>query len=290
MITSSIGRITIATFIAALLLVPQVTGVAAQTTEIEAPHWIIYDVSNERVLAGEQMHEPVPLASLTKMMTALLVVEHIPMEDEITIVEEDQVGEASIWAEADDTFTVRTLLHGLLMRSGNDAASALARAVGGSPDEEDALARARFTAMMNIKAQRLGMSQTSFENPHGLDGDGQYSSAYDLMLLTKEAMKHSELMDAMGAELYSGEGFDFGHTNQLPDLYDGVLGGKTGWTTKAGLCLIQIVEKDGRTLIVVLLGSTFERWYADAIDLLDYGWKLPTILRSNQDFGPIQWN
>lgn len=263
---------------------------ASERWDVEASNWIIFDVTNDRVLAGEQMHQPIPLASLTKMMTALLVVEHLSMDEDVTILEGDQVGEASIWAEADDTLTVRTLLHGLLMRSGNDAASALARAVGGSPDEEDETARDKFTSMMNIKAQRLGMTNTRFENPHGLDADNQYSSAYDLMLLTKEALNHPDLLDALGAEVYSGEGFDFTHTNKLPELYEGVIGGKTGWTDNAGLCLIEVVEKDGRTLIVVLLGSTFERWYRDAIELLDYGWKLPPVMEANRDFGPVQWN
>ena len=284
-------RIRTTTFVLTTLLVLLTlpNPASAQPWDVEAANWIVYDVSSDRVLASQEMHDPVPQASLTKMMTALLVVEHLSLDDEVTIVEEDQVGEASIWAEADDTFTVRTLLHGLLMRSGNDAASALARAVGGSPDEEDEAARSSFTSMMNVRAQRLDMENTNFENPHGLDADDQYSSAYDLMLLTKEAMQHPELLDALGADLYSGEGFDFGHTNQLPDLYDGVIGGKTGWTTNAGLCLIQIVEQDGQTLIVVLLGSSFERWYPDAIDLLDYGWKLPPVPVANRDFGPTQW-
>jgi serine-type D-Ala-D-Ala carboxypeptidase (penicillin-binding protein 5/6) len=288
---SHITRQSLAAVLISIMLLSASSGSTASAVYgVEAPNWIIYDVTNDRILANQAMNQPVPLASLTKMITALLAVEHLSMEDEVTIVEEDQVGEASIWAEPDDTYTVETLLHGLLMRSGNDAAAALARAVGGSPDENDDDARSTFTALMNMQAQRLGMENTRFENPHGLDADNQYSSAYDLMLLTKETMKHSDLMDALGADVYSAEGFVFDHTNQLPDLYDGVIGGKTGWTTNAGLCLIQIVEKDGRTLIVVLLGSSFERWYEDAIDLLDYGWKLPGVPRPNHDFGPVQWN
>jgi D-alanyl-D-alanine carboxypeptidase len=262
---------------------------SASQFDVLAPYWVVYDVTNDRILADQRMNEPVPMASLTKMMTALLAVEHLSMDDEITIVKEDQVGEASIWAEEDDVLTARTLLYGLMMRSANDAAAALARAVGGSPDEESAEAREIFTSMMNIRAQKLGMNDTRFSNPHGLDQEDHYSSAYDLMLLTKEAMSQSEFMRAFGADDWSGEGFHFGHTNQLPDLYDGVIGGKTGWTNNAGLCLIEVVEQDGRILIVVLIGSTFERWYPDAIDLFDYGWKLPGIPRSNSNSGPTQW-
>jgi hypothetical protein len=161
------------------------------------------------------------------------------------------------------------------MRSGNDAASALARSAGGSPDRESPTARMRFVTMMNQRAAELGLENTSFTNPHGLDDDNHYSSARDLALLTEEALRNPILKQAFGARTYAAEGFAFNHTNQLPRRYDGVIGGKTGWTNNAGLCLIEAVERDGRVLIVVLLGSTFERWYEDAIELLDYGWTLP---------------
>jgi serine-type D-Ala-D-Ala carboxypeptidase (penicillin-binding protein 5/6) len=243
--------------------------------EVLAPNWIIYDVADDLVLDSARMHQRVPMASLTKVMTGLLAVEHLSPSDEITIVEGDLVGEASIWLEEGDVQTVRTLLHGMMMRSGNDAATALARAAGGSPDHESQFARDTFIDMMNERARELGMRNTSFENPHGLDGEAQYSTAYDLMLLTKEVLNHPRLMQAFGARHYTADGMTFTHTNQLPSQYKGVLGGKTGWTNNAGLCLIQMVQKDGRILIVVLLGSTFERWYPDAIDLLDHGWIIP---------------
>lgn len=247
----------------------------ASASDVRASNWIIYDVTNDVVLDSQGAHQQVPMASLTKVMTGLLVVEHLSMNQQITIVPGDLVGESSIWLQAGDTYTVRTILHGLMMRSGNDAAAALARATGGSPQYESQTARMTFTGMMNARAAELGMENSSFRNPHGLDESNHYASAHDLMLLTKEVMNHPLLMQPFGASTFSGEGFNFIHTNQLPRQYDGVLGGKTGWTNNAGLCLIQLVERDGRTLIVVLLGSTFERWYPDAIDLLDYGWWVP---------------
>ena len=247
----------------------------ANDREILAPNWIIYDVTHQAILDQQLMDQRTPMASLTKTMTGLLVVEHLSMGDEITIVNGDLVGEASIWVQPGDVYTVRTLLHGLMMRSGNDAAAALARAAGGSPHRESQAARDRFVDMMNSRAAELGIVNTSFENPHGLDGDEHYSTAYDLMLLTQKVLDTPRLMQPFGARHYSGEGMTFTHTNQLPSQYDGVMGGKTGWTTNAGLCLIQLVQRDGRMLIVVLLGSTFERWYPDAIDLLDYGWTVP---------------
>jgi serine-type D-Ala-D-Ala carboxypeptidase (penicillin-binding protein 5/6) len=258
--------------------------------EVLAPNWIIYDLADDTVLDSEDMDQRVAMASLTKVMTGLVVVENLSMNDEITIVEEDIVGEASIWVEPDETYTVRTLLHGMMMRSGNDAAAALARAAGGSPNRESKAARDRFVNMMNERAAALGMRDTSFENPHGLDGDNHYSTAYDLMLLTREVIEHPRLMQPFGARHYSGEGMTFTHTNQLPSQYDGVLGGKTGWTNNAGLCLIQMVEKDGRILIVVLLGSTFERWYPDAIELLDYGFSIPRpATTANRAADAFEW-
>jgi serine-type D-Ala-D-Ala carboxypeptidase (penicillin-binding protein 5/6) len=258
--------------------------------EVLAPNWIIYDLADDIVLDSEDMDERVAMASLTKVMTGLLVVENLALNDEITIVEEDIVGEASIWVEPDETYTVRTLLHGMMMRSGNDAAAALARAAGGSPNRESQAARDRFVDMMNERAAELGMRATSFANPHGLDSDGHYSTAYDLMLLTREVIERPRLMQAFGARHYSGEGLTFIHTNQLPSQYDGVLGGKTGWTNNAGLCLIQMVEKDGRILIVVLLGSTFERWYPDAIELLDYGYSIPrTATTADRAADAFEW-
>jgi serine-type D-Ala-D-Ala carboxypeptidase (penicillin-binding protein 5/6) len=261
--------------ITVLILLAAVPSPQTARAQVLAPYWIIYDATNEVVLDQERMDERVPLASLTKMMTGLLAAENLSLSQEVTIVKEDLVGEAAIWVQEDDVVTVRTLLYGLMMRSGNDAASALARTVGGSPNRESPLARQRFVSMMNERAAELGMEDTRFTNPHGLDEDNHYSSARDLAILTVEVLDNRVLAQPFGADSYAAEGLAFVHTNQLPKLYDGVLGGKTGWTNKAGLCLIEVVERDGRTLIIVLLGSTFERWYADAIELLDYGWMLP---------------
>ncbi len=208
---------------------------------IRASHWIIYDVTHDAVLDSTGAHQQIPMASLTKVMTGLLVVETLSMNQQITIVRGDLVGESSIWVQPGDTYTVRTLLHGLMMRSGNDAAAALARAAGGSPHHESNTARGVFIEMMNTRATELGMQNSSFRNPHGLDEPGHFSSAHDLMLLTKEVMNHPLLMQPFGATTFRGEGFTFEHSNQLPKQYDGVLGGKTGWTNNAGLCLIQLV-------------------------------------------------
>jgi serine-type D-Ala-D-Ala carboxypeptidase (penicillin-binding protein 5/6) len=255
-----------------IAMLPQPAPVRAA---VLAPLWVIVDAETGAVLDHERMHDSVAMASLTKTMTGLLAVENFDLDRTVTIVESDLIGEASIYLQAGEVVTMRTLLHGLMMRSGNDAAMAIARAVGGSPHRDDRLARENFIWMMNQRARELGMFDTSFRNPHGLDADHHYSTAYDLALLTRAAIQHPDFVAAFGATAYSAGNRAFQHTNQLPKRYDNVVGGKTGWTNNAGLCLIEVAYRGDRTLIVILLGSTFERWYEDAIELLDHGWTLP---------------
>lgn len=232
------------------------------------------DATSGRILAEHASQQPVAMASLTKVMTALVALERGTPELSVTVVPEDLVGESSAGLRSGQELSLRTLLYGLLLRSGNDAAMAIARAVGGSPHKEDSEARRRFVWWMNETAVRLGMTRTHFQNPHGLDEGGHYSSAADLALLTRTALQNPELVEILGARSFEGEGFVWRHTNRLPERYPGIIAGKTGWTDDAGLCLIEVAERAGQRLIVVLLGSTFGSWYDDASVLLDYGWTL----------------
>lgn len=258
--------------------------------DVVARHWVILDATNGRVVAEQAARQPVAIASLTKVMTALVALERGQLDGTVTIVPEDLVGESSAGLRAGQTVTLRTLLYGLLLRSGNDAAMAIARAVGGSPHQEDPVARARFVGWMNAKAAALGLDQTHFRNPHGLDEPGHASSALDLARLTRFALDDPRFVAMFGAGTYEGEGFNWRHTNRLPDRYPGVIGGKTGWTDDAGLCLIEVAERAGHQLIVVLLGSTFEAWYEDAARLLDYGWTLVDPIEGPEDAARLfQW-
>lgn len=260
--------------IAALAIsgIPASGRAAASLPPIVAQHWIIVEVRTGAVIAERSAREPVAMASLTKVMTAVVALERGDLEGPVRIVPEDLVGESSAGLTAGQVVTLRTLLYGLLLRSGNDAAMAIARAVGGSPDREDPAARQRLVTWMNEKAADLGLRQTMFRNPHGLDEPGHYSTAYDLAQLTRYALADPTFVEMFGSRDYEGEGFSWQHTNRLPLRYPGVIGGKTGWTDEAGLCLIEVAERAGKELIVVLLGSTFEAWYDDAATLLDYGW------------------
>ncbi len=270
----------------ALLLLVVPLARAAPTTAapaVVARHWVIVDARDGRVLAERAAREPVAVASLTKVMTALVALERGNFDEPVTIVPEDLIGESSAGLQAGQVVTLRTLLYGLMLRSGNDAAMAIARAVGGSPHREDPAARARFVGWMNEKAAALRLSATHFRNPHGLDEPGHVSSALDLARLTRIALADPRFVAVFGAAEYRGEGFEWRNTNRLPERYPGVIGGKTGWTDEAGLCLIEVAERAGHRLIVVLTGSTFEAWYEDAAKLLDYGWTLVDPLDGPED-------
>lgn len=264
----------------AILFLATLSLVAAPQVEarpgVQARTWIIMDADTGEVLDGVDPHQQTAMASLTKVMTALIAIERGDLEQRVRIVESDLVGEASAGLRADEEVSLRTLLYGLLLRSGNDAAMAIARAVGGSPQADDPAARTRFIEWMNARAAELGLTATHFTNPHGLDASGHTSSVADLAILTRAAIASPAFVAIFGAPDYRGDGHSYEHGNQLPKRYPGVIGGKTGWTRHAGLCLIEVAERDGRRLIVVLIGSTFERWYDDAIDLFNYGWSLPS--------------
>ena len=163
-----------------LLVVPSLCPMPLHAKpDVVARHWVILDATNGRVVAEQAARQPVAIASLTKVMTALVALERGQLDETVTIVPEDLVGESSAGLRAGQTVTLRALLYGLLLRSGNDAAMAIARAVGGRPHQEDPVARARFVGWMNAKAAALGLDQTHFRNPHGLDEPGHASSALD---------------------------------------------------------------------------------------------------------------
>lgn len=260
-------------FLMALLL--QVSPAqAASLPSVAATSWIIMDADSGKVLAEQASHERRAMASLTKLMTALVAVERGNLDQVVTITPGDVVGESSMGLVPGQRVTLRTLLYGLLLRSGNDAAMAIARAVGGSPDQDSALARQQFVDWMNARAASLGMTDTQYMNPHGLDTDGHYSSAYDLALLARAVLNNPTLVIIFGTLRYSAEGFTLQNTNQLLGSYPGLIGGKTGWTDNAGRCLVLVAERAGKREIVVLLHSTDDAWFADGAALLNAGWLL----------------
>jgi D-alanyl-D-alanine carboxypeptidase len=237
---------------------PQVTAQAAYLLE-ESCGAPLYSLADEQRL---------PPASLTKMMTAIVAAEHLEPDETIDVtingpelsVETDST---VMGLEPGDQLSVRDLLYGLLLRSGNDAALTLADAAGGSEDE--------FVGMMNDKAEELGLESTSFRNPHGLDADGHYSSALDMAALGSELLANPLLAEIVTTQTYTPNWprGPLENINLMLNNYPGAIGIKTGYTDGAGQAIVAAAERDGRRLVVAVMRS--EDLFVDASKLLDWG-------------------
>jgi D-alanyl-D-alanine carboxypeptidase (penicillin-binding protein 5/6) len=240
---------------------------------VTAPAWILYDESVDTVLASWNADEPRSIASTTKIMTGLLVLENADLDEVVTVSEEAaQTGGQEIGLAAGEQFTVGALFRALMVRSANDAASALAEHVAGSIPA--------FVDMMNSRAQELGLENTSFSNPHGMDAPGHYSSARDLLTLARLAMENPVFREVVRARAMVLPDDPEGNarvgisTNLMLTSYEGMMGVKTGLTPQALFTFVGAAERDGRRLYTVVLGSP-ENFghFADARALLDYGFE-----------------
>lgn len=202
------------------------------------------------------------IASTTKIMTGLLVCESCDLDEKVT-VPQSAVGieGSSVYLKAGETLTVRDLLYGMLLHSGNDAATALALHLCGSVEQ--------FAEQMNKKARELGLQNTHFANPHGLDDGGNYGSARDLATLTSYALKNPDFAQAVSTKSYrAGERYFTNH-NKLLWRCEGAIGVKTGFTKKAGRILVSAAERSSRTLICVTVSAPDD--WNDHCRLYDYG-------------------
>lgn len=245
--------------------------VAAEPSSVSAQSAVLYEPFSGRILFQKDAHTPRPMASTTKLMTALIAAESVPFDRDVHITEEAvRVEGSSMGLRAGDWISMGDLVTGLLLESGNDAANAIALTVAGSlPD---------FAERMNAKAKELGMMDSCFVSPSGLDGNGHSSSAYDMALLGAEVLRHPELaaICAMkSARIQLGDPkheATMSNHNRLLSLYPYAIGLKTGFTTKAGRCLVSAAQKDGVTLIAVTLKAPDD--WNDHIALYEYGFSL----------------
>jgi D-alanyl-D-alanine carboxypeptidase (penicillin-binding protein 5/6) len=219
---------------------------------VSARNAILMEQQSGRVLYEKLSHEPRKIASITKIMTAILAIESGKMNQLVPISNEAvRVEGSAIYLKPGQKVKLKDLVYGLMLRSGNDAAKAIAENVGGSVGG--------FVYLMNKKAEEIGMKDTHFLNPHGLDGDGNhYSSAYDMALLTRYAMNNETYRKIAGTKKYQSEFWDYPWKNKnklLTSLYKYSTGGKTGFTKKAGRTLVSTASKDGMDLIVVTLNA-----------------------------------
>ncbi|HZW68643.1 MAG TPA: D-alanyl-D-alanine carboxypeptidase family protein [Pseudogracilibacillus sp.] len=225
---------------------------AEESIHVSANQAVLIEQATGRVLYEKDSHEPSPVASITKVMTALLAIEYGDLKDKVsTSKRATSVGGSSIYLQVDEALSLEDLLYGLMLRSGNDAAVAIAEHIAGSVEG--------FSFLMNEKARYLGMTNTQFMNPHGLDEDGHYSTAYDIALLMRHAMENDVFKEISNTKSYLSENRDYKWFNKnklLTHLYPHSTGGKTGFTKKAGRTLVSTAMKDDIELIVVTLDAS----------------------------------
>ena len=230
---------------------------------------ILMDTTNNRIIYSKNIHEVRSVASISKIMTALLAVESGKLDKEVKINSSiNKAYGSAIYIKTGEKMKLRDLVYGLMLRSGNDAALAIADYVGGSVDN--------FVTMMNHKAKEIGMKNTYFNNPSGLDEDkGNYSTAYDMAILTSYAMKIKEYRDIVKTKDYKLETnkntYIWHNKHKLHKLYKYTTGGKTGYTKKAKRTLVTTASKDNTNLVVVTLNDGND--FKDHMALLDYGFE-----------------
>jgi len=237
---------------------------------VTASSWIIYDELTDTVLASSDADTRRPMASITKIMTVLLALENGDLDEQVVISEDAAgTGGQEIGLVAGETVTLGALVRAAMVRSGNDAAAAIAEHIGGSVEG--------FAQMMNDRAAELGMENTHFVNPHGLDKEGHYSTPRDMMTVGRQAMSIPEFEDMARSRMLvfpdapDGTTRSASNTNRILNSYEGSIGIKTGETPRAGLTYVGAAERDGRRLFVVVFNSVGRRaHFADAIELFDW--------------------
>lgn len=234
---------------------------------ISAKSAVLIDGASGRVLYEKNAHEKLPMASTTKIMTGLLACESGKMAETVTTSPTASGTEgSSLWLKIGEKQTLENLTYGLMLKSGNDAAIAIAEHLCGSI--------AAFSLKMTERAKQIKAYSTQFKNPNGLDEEGHYTTAYDLALISREAMKNETFRKIVATKKYSipmeGEEWDRALTNHNKMLwrYEGCNGIKTGYTKKCGRCLVTSAQKDG-SLICVTLNAPND--WSDHTELLNFG-------------------
>ena len=232
---------------------------------------IIYDRTSGSILFGKKEHEKRKMASTTKIMTAIVVIENSNLDDIVTVSSKAAgTGGSRLGLKTNDKISVRDLLYGLMLCSGNDAAVALAQHVGGSLDG--------FATLMNQKCHFLELSSTHFITPHGLDNDEHYTTAYELAVITNYALQNETFCRYVGTKNYTisinGRPKYLSNTNELLGNLNGVYGVKTGFTNGANRCLVTAVKRDNMDLICIVLGAdTKKDRTRDSFELIEYAFQ-----------------
>lgn len=249
---------------------PVKANVNEREVSVSAQAAVLMDAESGRVLYEKNGHEPLRIASITKIMTAIIAIELGNLDDVVTVSPRASgVEGSSIYLVPGEKITLEALLYGLMLRSGNDAAVAIAEHIGGSEEG--------FVFLMNQKAAELGMTNTVFSNPHGLDThEEHYSTAYDMAVLAAYAMQNETFATIVSTKRktvpMAGEAWDrvWYNKNRLLSMYPYADGVKTGYTKRAGRTLVSSSTKDGHRLIAVTLNASND--WRDHMALFEYGY------------------
>lgn len=264
------------------ILISLISSSSANAIEVStsAESAILMDVSSGRILYSYNVHKKLPMASTTKIMTALVALDKGNLDD-IVKIKKESVGieGSSIYLYEGEEISLRDLIYGLMLRSGNDSAVAIASYIGGSKEN--------FISLMNNKAKKIGANNTNFVNPNGLENVNHYTTAYDLALITREALKNEEFKKIVSTKLWIAnreKNNYFANKNKTLWQYNGGDGVKTGYTIRAGRCLVSSATRNQMQLIAIVLND--RNWFNDCYNLFNYGFDnyIPCLILDEGQF------
>ena len=235
---------------------------------INARSCVVLDRTSKKILYGKNEYNKVKMASTTKIMTATIILENCDLNKTVSVSKKAaNTGGSRLGLKTNDKITIRDLLYGLLLVSGNDAAVCLAESCSGSISD--------FAILMNKKAIELGLTNTHFETPHGLDSDNHYTTAYELALLSDYALNNPIFLNIVGTKTYTininGNPKNLSNTNELLGNLSGVYGVKTGFTNGANRCLVTACKREDMDIICVVLGCDTKNFRSlDSTKLINY--------------------
>ncbi|GAX91840.1 D-alanyl-D-alanine carboxypeptidase family protein [Effusibacillus lacus] len=257
----------------------------AREVPISAETAALIDVQSGRILYGKNMHKQMRIASLTKIITAIVAIESGRLEETVTTSKNAyRVEGSSIYLELGEKQKLIDLVYAIMLRSGNDAATAIAEHVGGGSIQ-------KFAEMMNRKVKELGLTGTHFVNPHGLDAEDHYSTAHDMAVLTAYALRNPVFAEVVRTKVkripWEGKEWDrvMSNKNKMLYRYPGADGVKTGYTEAAGRCLASSATRDGRQLAVIVLNDRQD--WDDSAKLLNYGFTKYEYAESVKEQEPV---
>lgn len=243
---------------------------------------VLIDASTGRVLYSHNASEPRGMASTTKIMTALVAIENGNLDDVVTVSKNASYQEGtSMYLKAGEKVSLKELLYGLLLSSGNDAAVAIAEHINGTVDE--------FALLMTNRAREIGAMQTTFKNPNGLDAEDHQTTALDLAKITRVALQNPVFAEIVSTKSITLERGTYTNHNKMLSMYDGATGVKTGFTKRCGRCLVSSAERNGFSLIAVTLNDPDD--WNDHIQMFDNAYRdyqLTTPVTAGNEFGEVK--